>query len=431
MLLERFIAKKSMEEYINQDEVGEEIDLDDDADGQIVDDEDEVEENTTAENGQAATGDTAADTETLEADAEDVGPLDEADTTFSQHKEAVLTVKISPSSSFVVSGGQDDSVYVWNPSDGSIIHTCTGHTDSVDTVGISVDESLIAAADMGGLIQVWKNELNTEKSEKFKLIFDYQVDDINWLRFHPVANSVILVGTAVGTVWMFNALDSSKVKTFQGTNISCTCGQLSPDGTLLVAGYIDGSIRIWDIKSGSVIHCIKDKAAHSSNINWIDVKKDLAATASTDGTIKLINLTNGKVLATMLAGKQSSSSKDDESEEEADSVETVAFSASSVLSVLASVTVSGCVDIWDLSSLQKRLSFSHQGGASKLLWDPIEPHKLIIGGLDGMMRVWDARDGRLLSSRRAHYDSVLDFALASSGFLVTASEDMTCKVFLN
>lgn len=425
----------SMEAYLTKDEVVEEVDSDGDNVPEDGEDDDEKCLNNPS-NGQGAVGgdgnhqgedeDDDNDDEEIE---EDLEPLDEADSTFSAHKEPVLAVQVSTSGSFVVSGGQDDLVHIWNPKDASIIYTCTGHTDSIDAVGISMDESLVATADMGGMIQVWKNEMTAGKAEKWCKIFDYQVDDINWMTFHPVANSVLLVGTAVGTIWMFNSLDSSKVKTFQGTNVSCSSGHVTPDGTHLVSGYIDGSIRIWDLKSGSVVHCIKDKSGHSQDVNSIDIKKDLAATGSSDGTVKLINLTNGKVLATMATGKSKNSSSTNSDPNDNDSVEMVAFCGNQVLPVVASVTVSGCIDLWDLSSLQKRLSFTHEGGVSKMKWDLTETFKLITAGLDGTIKIWDARDGRILETKRPHYESILDFAISPSGLLVTASDDSSCKVF--
>lgn len=421
-----------MEAYLTKDEVEEEVD----SDGEAIDSDPEPGQldggegfNANGnENGQGATG---GGDEEEEEDIEDLEPLDEANVTFLGHKESVLAVQVATSGSFVISGGQDDLAHIWNPKDGSHIYTCPGHSDSIDAVGISMDETLVATADMGGLIQVWKNDMASESEEKWCKVFDYQVDDINWMTFHPIANQVILVGTTVGTIWMFNSLDSSKVKTFQGTNVSCSSGLVTPDGTHLVAGYIDGSIRIWDLKASTVVHCIKDKTGHSEGVTCIDIKKELAATGSTDGTLKLINLTNGKVLATLSAGAKSLAGSSCNDANETDSVEIVSFCANQVLPVVASVTVSGCIDLWDLSTLQKRLSFTHQGGVSKMKWDLTENFKLVTGGLDGTIKVWDARDGRLVETKRPHYESILDFTLSPSGLLVTASDDASCKVFFH
>ena len=62
-------------------------------------------------------------------------------------------------------------------------------------------------------------------------------------------------------------------------------------------------------------------------------------------------------------------------------------------------------------------------------WDLTESFKLITGGLDGTIKTWDARDGRLLETKRPHYESILDFTISPSGLLVTASDDASCKVF--
>lgn len=119
-------------------------------------------------------------------------------------------------------------------------------------MGVNCNDTLVASADMNGLIQVWQIPSGDKT-------FDYEVDDILWLSWHTVSPIVLLVGTQSGGVWIFNVQDSSKMKTLQSGSSGCTSGKITRCGNKLMAGYEDGSLRFWDLKTCSIIHSMKGK----------------------------------------------------------------------------------------------------------------------------------------------------------------------------
>ena len=169
---------------------------------------------------------------------------------FELHKEPVLAVAVSKSRTFAVSGGQDDIAHVFDVTSGQLKFSCIGHKDSVIGVGVNCDDTMIVSADMNGLIQVW----SVSSGEK---VFDYEVDDIHWTSWHPLAPFALLAGTESGSVWMFNVQDSSKMKTLQSGSTACTTGRVTNCGNKLMSGYEDGSLRFWDLKTSKIIHTNK------------------------------------------------------------------------------------------------------------------------------------------------------------------------------
>lgn len=186
-----------------------------------------------------------------EEDAEDHEPNgsspndDDSKLVFEKHKESVFCCDVDSAGRIVVSGSQDDKAYAWDFTTGNIIFECPGHKDSVLSVGFSLKDSYVATADMHGFIQVWKNT-----GEKVQ---EYETSDVNWLHWHPVADNVLLVGTNSGEVWMWK-IDDFNCKTFQSTGVSCEVGQCTWDGLKLVSGYENGVIKIWDLKTASILH---------------------------------------------------------------------------------------------------------------------------------------------------------------------------------
>ncbi|KAG0695345.1 Angio-associated migratory cell protein [Chionoecetes opilio] len=73
-------------------------------------------------------------------------------------------------------------------------------------------------------------------------------------------------------------------------------------GKRAVAGYEDGSVRVFDLKSGQMVHQVTDdsEGAVSPVIN-VAVQKDdaLVIFGSTDGKAKLFNTYNGKLVGSL------------------------------------------------------------------------------------------------------------------------------------
>lgn len=389
-----------------------------------------------------------ADYETFEDDEEEEG--DRVGVILKGHGEAVLAVAVSSKGDFVVTGGQDDKAIMWSVDVAKVRTVYEGHKDSVLCVGISCKENYVATGDMSGLILVWKRDSSLEVKDC--KIFEYEVDDLQWMSWHPLSDPVLVAGDQSGIIWIFKVTDGS-VKSLQGFGFASNYGRITKCGTRLVSGYEDGSLRIWDLKQSTVIHTITGGRAHSSSITSIDIDSSdsLAASGSTDCTTKLINLVSGKVIVTLPCGSEpvrtdgeskngrkgklekggTEGGEEDgegiEDDDIEDSVETVAFCSS--LPLIATATLKGVIEIWDVPSQAKRVTFSLGERLTKICWNPFEPFILFASGLEGSIGSWDGRSGNLLFKKVIHEDHILDFNFSSDGnILVSACEDGTCCI---
>ena len=75
-----------------------------------------------------------------------------------EHKDWVYGVAISADGRFVVSGGVDQTVRVWDRASGQLLHTLTGHTGSVYGVAISADGRFVVSAGKDQTVRVWDRE---------------------------------------------------------------------------------------------------------------------------------------------------------------------------------------------------------------------------------------------------------------------------------
>ncbi|PSN48041.1 Angio-associated migratory cell protein [Blattella germanica] len=177
---------------------------------------------------------------------------------------SVLCCQLEPTAGVLaVTGGVDDIGYVWSTQTGEIVLKCTGHNDTVVDVGFSYDGTYVATGDMGGTVRVWKI---ANKS----LVWEGNVDNLEWLQWHHGAN-VLMCGTFSGLIYMWR---------IPGGNI-----KVLPSRKRAAAGYEDGSLKVFDLKSGAVLHSFPKGEPHNDDLLCMDCHpgNNLLITGDVDG----------------------------------------------------------------------------------------------------------------------------------------------------
>lgn len=399
---------------INEDAYEEVLDENDEPNGEDADIEDEMGDMDLEHYDEDEDGEGGEMNPDEEAEAHMTS--DDADICFKKHSGSVFACALEPTSgNLAISGGEDDKAFIWNTSDGEVFLECSGHKDSVTSVGFNHAGTLAATGDMSGIIKVWKIESKEE-------VWSFEGSDLEWLRWHPVAN-VLLGGTSEGDVWMWK-MPSGDTKMMQGHGCLTSCGRVTPDGKRCIVGYEDGSSKVWDLKEQSQLHHIKAGGhGHSDSVTCVDCHKDnvMALTGSVDGSAKLINTNTGKVVATFPAGDV------DEAIGDTNSVESLEFSSSGSLAAVGSLN--GLLSLWDVPSQKLRHRCRTENGIVKVKWDAVS-NLVCVAGLDGRIQLWDVRSGERSSTYEGHSKEILDFDLSSDGnTILTSSGDETCRIF--
>ncbi|VVD01704.1 unnamed protein product [Leptidea sinapis] len=343
-------------------------------------------------------------------------PQDFSVVAFTEHTGSVFCCDLHLNGKIAATGGEDDKAYVWSVESGQTIMECNGHKDSVIFAGFSFDGAYLATVDMSGLIKVWKCQSEESQQDPWPVVFEYEADELNWALWHFGAR-VLICGASAGDIYVFK-IPSGETKVLQGHNIKTECGKVFPDGVRLAAGYEDGVVKFWDLKTNLVLHQVA-AGLHGSRVNAIDVHPDnnLVASISTNGTVVLTTSNNGKVVGKLEAEND---------------LETVAFCPDPELGFFALGTLNGSVTIWDIARQMMR----HQciksedafTGVTKMIWIK---DKLLTGLLDGSVRVYDGRSGEQCSLITGHWSEVLDMTYnAKENKLLTASDDHTARIFI-
>ncbi len=195
---------------------------------------------------------------------------------------------------------------------------------------------------------------------------------------------------------------------------------ISPDGKRVVTsgesdnrGFRDGSLIIFDAKTGQKIHILR---GHTKSVMSVATSPDgrRFVSGSDDKTLKVWDWASGQELRT-LHGHDS-------------------FVRSVAISPDGTWIVSGSEDktikIWDLASGQELQTLSgHDSSISSVAISP-DGKWIVSGSRDKTIKTWDLSSGQELQTLRGHTDSVNSIAVSPDGErIVSASEDKTIKVW--
>ncbi|CAG8613793.1 4509_t:CDS:10 [Acaulospora morrowiae] len=309
-----------------------------------------------------------------------------------------------------VSGGGDDKSFLWRSDTGEQLYELSGHTDTVTSVMFSRDGEFVASGGMDGKVFVWKVDSG-------ELVASLEgPDEIVWIDWHP-KGPILLAGANDASIWMWQLPSGNCMSVFSGHSQTATVGKFTPDGKKIVSGSEDSSLILWDPKTASAILKITgdDSRFHQVGITSLAINKEstLVLTGSLDSSSRLVNLNNGTILGSF--------------GDHTDSIEATGFC--DVLPLVATGSVDGKLNIWDVSTMRLRQTCRHDDAVVKLKWHLDSP-LLTTCSADKTVRVWDARTGNRERIWYGHQDSILDFAISRDGRkVITASDDHVCLVF--
>lgn len=157
-------------------------------------------------------------------EGEDIEPSeDHAFMVFDKHKGAVFCSALHPNGKIAVTGGIDDKAYVWSVTTGEVIMECSDK-DSVVFVGFSFDGAYLAIIGIGGLIRVYKCNLDENQQGPWPLVFQYEAGDFIWGLWHFGAK-VLFFGAKSGDIFVFK-IPTGETKVLQGHNMQAECGKV-------------------------------------------------------------------------------------------------------------------------------------------------------------------------------------------------------------
>lgn len=196
--------------------------------------------------------------------------IDQCKVTFTSHQAPVFCCDIHLVLNWVVSGGEDDCVYLWDRNTAEIITCINDHRDTVIAVQFNNGGDLLASVDMSGIVLV--HRVLPNNTEKLSRIWLSNVGDTVWSLWHPNVD-ILAVGCEDGKIVVLR-FPTGECKILSGNQISCHSGVFTSQGKHILAGYGDGTIKLWDIKTTAVIMNINSSQHNYPTTNCVNVATD-------------------------------------------------------------------------------------------------------------------------------------------------------------
>jgi len=210
------------------------------------------------------------------------------------HEDVVYSLAISRDGRRIVSGSEDKTIRIWDLATGDEVKTIRGHKGYIDSVAFSPDGKLIASNDSGGNVaKVWSAETGTEL-----MILDGHKGRIYQVMFSPDGKRIVSSHDS-GELKFWDAVTGKELMTVLAER-GFPCGMaFSFDGKKVASVGMDwgSAIKIWDSESGKLIMIIQGDHARALSIAFSPDGRYIAKT-DTDNTIKVWDAETGGELKT-------------------------------------------------------------------------------------------------------------------------------------
>ncbi|MGZ4352888.1 MAG: WD40 repeat domain-containing protein [Gaiellaceae bacterium] len=356
---------------------------------------------------------------------------------------AVTVALFAPNGKLIVTAGENARVRVWVVADGRLLHELRGHTGPVLAADITQRGNLLATGSRDGSARIWS--LPDGRSVN---VLNGHDNFVTGVRFSPDGYSLVTTSRdRTARVWKPDTGDIRAV--LAGDSDSVTGAAFSPDGSAVVTASDDGQARVWDPQLQPPLRLLVDahKALHGAS--YLAGGREIFLVGP-GGTASVRDARSGKLVHPLHAGGTltTGAASVDGSRVAAASGRTVtvwdARSGRAPLRLRARAAVTGLafgpdgalaasgrggVEVWPAGGKPGRVLAARSARLTHVAFSP-DGSRLASSAADGVVRVWEARTGRLRLSWRAHRSAVTSVRFSPDGTkLVTASLDNDARTW--
>ena len=205
----------------------------------------------------------------------------------SGHFNEVYALAFSSDGDYLASGSRDETVFLWDPRNGRLLHELKGHTGAVRALAFSRDNRYLASGGADRTCRIW--DVATGKEVK---AFSTRFGGIRSLSFSPDGQTLATAGDG-GSLYLWDWKTGKSKKAMKGRFGIIFSVTHSPDGRLLATGASDRLIHIWDAASGRQRQTL---SGHTREIHSVAYSPDgtLLVSGAADKTIRLWDMATGR-----------------------------------------------------------------------------------------------------------------------------------------
>jgi WD40 repeat protein len=206
------------------------------------------------------------------------------------HINWIWSVAFSPNGRMLASGSEDRTICLWDVQRQQRLASLTGHHDAVLTVLYSPDGETLWSASLDGTIKRWQ----VTTGSCLQTLTGHQGGI--WCLALSLDGTLLVSSSQDQSLKIWQATTGQLLATLIGHQSWIRSVAISPDRQTLISGGADGVLKIWRNRLGEYL-CEQTMIAHDGPVLSIAFGKEgnKFATSSTDTTIKLWQVENGRI----------------------------------------------------------------------------------------------------------------------------------------
>jgi len=315
------------------------------------------------------------------------------------HIGPVTDLDISFNDQFMVSGGEDTTIRLWQW-DGTLLKTLRGHSETVSSVDISPDGSKIASASIDGSIIVWNLE-----GKKLTTI-DQGTQDLESVEFSPDGEFIVAGGKdKTVKLWTSDGREEKVITTHEKTVYDVA---FSPNGEMIASASGDGTVVLSRLQ-GTIIKTLSPQRGQIYDVEFSPDGKLIAA-GTEQNAVAIWNLEDGTLVKIIETGS--------------DEILDIEFSADGQFILIGGNDA--IVKIWKTDGAEVAVLQGHFDAVRTTEYSH-DDQFIISASEDGTIRIWKL-DNPFATRLVGHKNKVYDVDFSPDGkFLLSISLDQTIR----
>jgi WD40 repeat protein len=330
--------------------------------------------------------------------------------TLEGHKDQVSSVSMSPDGRRAVSASWDNTLRVWDLRSGACLYTLEGHRDRVQSVSMTPDGRRAVSASWDNKLRIWDAE-----SGAWLRTLDGHTDRVNSVSMTPDGRRAIS-GSFDKTVRVWDLESGLCEHILEGHPGPVISVSVTLDGQRGLSGsFLDNQLWVWNLESGHRQGTLEVPSRVFFNSEWsvcTTPDRRRAVSGDCDGKLRVWDLETGACLRVLEV-----------------SADSVSVTPDGRRGVSGNINMLRVLDLESGRAIKDPKHAVWTSGWSVSCWMP-DGRRVLSGGQDGILRLWDAESEACLCTLEGHTDQVWNLEVTRDGRrAVSGSSDGTLRVW--